>query len=285
MAVSRKTFNHFQMISTNSFKKNLCLPCTDSRNGRRRRSAPFPKEKRLLAVCFFILCIFLFSVCKSQAKESWSSAQGPYIIADKMYYKIPFSDGFIQKGCASWYGPSFQGHRTSSGELYNMHSLTAAHKTLPMDTVLLVKNLENGKDALVRVNDRGPFAGGRIIDLSYKAARTLGLVDNGTANVQIIALAEGEIKNAGEAPILHYKDFSAGEFYVQIASFANKLNAIRLQKRFADAGHTTVIQQYFNPKALLYQVHVYVGKTIQSAKVAEKALLECGYNGAFVVAR
>jgi rare lipoprotein A len=165
-----------------------------------------------------------------------------------------------------------------------MHSLTAAHKTLPMDTVLMVKNLDNGKNTLVRVNDRGPFVGGRIIDLSYKAARDLGVVGNGTATVEIVALAEGEVKD-GDLPTLFHKDFSVGEFYVQIGSFAKKFNAAKLQKRFADAGHTTVIHESFDPNDILYRVHVYVGKTLQNAKRAQRALLESGYAGAFVVAR
>ena len=208
-----------------------------------------------------------------------------YDIDNKTYYQIPSSDGFTQKGFASWYGSDFHGRKTSNGEAYNMHSLTAAHKTLPLGTVLLVQNLDNGKDTLVRVNDRGPFVGGRIIDLSYKAARALGVVDNGMAKVQIVALAEGEVKNKGDAPTLYYNNLALGEFYVQIGSFAKQFNAVKLQKRFVGAGHTTIIHQSFNPGDILYRVHVYVGKTLQSAKIAEKALLESGYIGAFVIAK
>ncbi len=240
---------------------------------------------RLLAICFLLPSISLSLAYNAHATESWARGQDPFVIDDKTYYPIPSSDGFAQRGLASWYGSPFHGRKTSNGEPYDMHSLTAAHKTLPMGTVLLVKNLDNGKDTLVRVNDRGPFAGGRIIDLSYKAARALGVIGNGTAKVQIIALAEGEIKNKGEAPTLYYKDFAVGEFYVQIGSFAKKFNAVKLQKRFTDAGHTTVIHNSLAPKDILYRVHVYVGKTMQSAKIAEKALLKNGYVGAFVIAK
>lgn len=240
---------------------------------------------KLLVIGFLLTSISLSFVGKIQATQSWSKTRETYAVDNKTYYQIPTSDGFTQKGFASWYGPAFHGRKTSTGESYNMHSLTAAHKTLPLGTVLLVKNLDNGKDTLVRVNDRGPFAGGRIIDLSYKAARVLGVVDNGKAKVQIVALAEGEVKNKGEAPTLYYKDFAVGEFYVQIGSFAKQFNAVKLQKRFTDAGHTTVIHQSFNPGDILYRVHVYVGKTLQSAKIAEKALLESGFVGAFVIAR
>jgi len=240
---------------------------------------------KVLTVCVLCLGGFLSAAANTQTIDTWSKTQEPYIIGNKTYYQIPSSEGFIQKGLASWYGSPFHGRRTSNGESYDMHSLTAAHKTLPMGTVLLVKNLENGKSTLVRVNDRGPFVGGRIIDLSYKAARSLGLINNGGAKVQIVALAEGEVKNVGEAPTLRYNDLALGEFYVQIGSFSKKNNAMRLQKRFADAGHTAIIHQSFQPKDILYRVHVYVGKTLQSAKTAEKSLLESGYAGAFVIAR
>ena len=230
------------------------------------------------------LCILLIS---GQALGSGKRppTQSPYIINSKRYYPIPSADGFDQKGIASWYGPDFHGRSTSNGETYNMHEMTAAHKTLPMDTMVLVKNLENGRKTIVRINDRGPFVQGRIIDLSYKAGKTLGIVADGTAQVHIIALAEGAIKQEGAAPTLIYDDLSAGEFYVQIGAFAQKINAIKLQKRFTDAGHTTVIQKYFGPDSILYRVQVYAGKNLLHAQRAEQALLEHGYAGSFIIAR
>lgn len=166
-----------------------------------------------------------------------------------------------------------------------MYKMTAAHKTLPMNTMLLVTNLDNNKKAVVRVNDRGPFVRGRIIDLSYQAAKSLGMVGHGLARVQVTALAEGTVKHLGDSPTLVHVDLMSGEFYVQIGAFAQKINAIKLQKRFTDAGHTTVIQTFFGPESTLYRVQVYAGKTLQNAKRAEKALLEHGYVGSFIVAR
>ena len=98
--------------------------------------------------------------------------------------------GYEEQGKASWYGEPFHGKKTSNGEIYNMYGDTAAHKTLPMDTMLLVKNLENGKTTTVRINDRGPFVQERILDLSYTKATTLGIIGKGTANVEIIALGQ-----------------------------------------------------------------------------------------------
>lgn len=236
----------------------------------------------------FVFTIFLlittFSNC-CIASSKIPRTQHPYVINNKRYYPIPSAEGYRETGIASWYGPNFHGRHASSGERYNMYEMTAAHKTLPMDTMLLVTNLQNNGKIVVRVNDRGPFVRGRIIDLSYQAAKKLGIVGDGTAKVQITALAEGTVGKQGGKPTLVHIDLMAGEFYVQIGAFAQKINAIKLQKRFTDAGHTTVIQKYFSPESTLYRVHVYAGKSLQNARRAEKALLEHGYVGSFIVAR
>jgi rare lipoprotein A len=233
----------------------------------------------------FITLFFLITSPIPASAKRQPQTQSPYVINNKRYYPIPSSDGFEQKGLASWYGRAFHGRRTSNGEIYDMYAMTAAHKVLPMNTMLLVKNLENGRKTVVRVNDRGPFVRGRVIDLSYTAAKKLGVVANGTAPVQLVALAEGTVLHKGEAPTLVYNDLSVGEYYVQIGAFAKKINAVKLQKRFTDAGHTTVIQKYYGPSAILYRVQVYAGRTLENAKRAEKALLDHGYVGSFIIAR
>jgi rare lipoprotein A len=159
--------------------------------------------------------------------------------------------------------------------------MTAAHKTLPMNTMLLVKNLDNGKETVVRINDRGPFVRGRIVDLSYHAAKVIGIDRKGITRVQATALGA----QSGRSPTLVYKDLSVGEFYVQIGAFIEKNNATRLQKRFTDAGHATVIHKSSEPESIMYRVHVYAGNTMQDAKRAENALLERGYKGAFIIAK
>ncbi len=224
-------------------------------------------------------------IAASLSMSPKAATQKPYVINNIRYYPVPSAHGHNETGIASWYGRNFHGRKTSSGEIYDMHAMTAAHKTLPMNTMLMVKNLENGRKITVRVNDRGPFVRGRIIDLSYSAAKKLGLADNGTARVQIVALAKARQDRTGTPPDLVYNDLGLGEFYVQIGAFANKINAIRLQKRFLDAGHTTVIQKHFGSKRILYRVQVYAGKNIENAERAEKALLERGYAGCFIIAR
>ena len=96
--------------------------------------------------------------------------------------------GYNENGTASWYGRKFHGRRTSSGETYDMYAMTAAHKTLPLPTYVQVKNLDNGVNVVLRVNDRGPFLGGRLIDLSYMAARKQGVTTSGTARVEVTAV-------------------------------------------------------------------------------------------------
>ncbi len=112
----------------------------------------------------------------------------PYVVHGTRYHVLPTSNGFRQRGIASWYGTRFHKALTSSGERYNMFAMTAAHKRLPLPTYLRVKNLENGREIIVKVNDRGPFASGRIIDLSYTAAKKLGMLHKGTARVEINAI-------------------------------------------------------------------------------------------------
>ena len=111
-----------------------------------------------------------------------------YEVDGKEYHVLDTSRGYSQRGIASWYGQAFHGRSTSSGEPYDMYLMTAAHKTLPLPTYVQVTNLENGRTVVVRVNDRGPFVEGRIIDVSYVAAQRLGMVGRGTAQVEVVAL-------------------------------------------------------------------------------------------------
>lgn len=124
--------------------------------------------------------------CAARPQLVKKLAPGSYCISGKTYQtlkKVP--TGFSQNGIASWYGPKFHGRKTASGEIYNMHDFTAAHTALPMNTLVKVTNLRNGKNVLVRINDRGPFVDGRIIDLSHAAASKLDVVSPGTDAVKL----------------------------------------------------------------------------------------------------
>ena len=235
-------------------------------------------------ICLLVITILsCYPAASTGGTTSLHPTQRPYRINSHTYYPIPSAYGFNQTGIASWYGDDFHGRPTSNGEKYDMHGMTAAHKTLPMNTVLLVQNLENNQEIIVRVNDRGPFVKGRIIDLSYQAAKRLNIVGKGTAHVRISALSDGE---KSESQMMEMaQQFYTGDFYVQIGSFANTDNALRLQNRFLQAGHKTLIQKYEEQQNAYYRVHVYVGRTLQGAEQARSILEKRGYRNAFVIAR
>jgi rare lipoprotein A len=117
-----------------------------------------------------------------------ASGNKPYVVYGKTYYPVVDAKGYREKGVASWYGKKFHGRRTSSGEPYDMYTMTAAHKTLPLPCYARVRNLSNGQSVIVRVNDRGPFLHNRLIDLSYAAAARLGIVGTGTGIVEVEAV-------------------------------------------------------------------------------------------------
>ena len=124
-----------------------------------------------------------------------------YDVMGKRYFVLSSSSGYVERGVASWYGPGFHKVRTSTGEPYDMYGMTAAHKTLPLPAYVRVTNLQNGRSIVVRVNDRGPFVGNRIIDLSYTAASKLDMLRNGTAMVEVRSIEPGSIVAPPAAPL------------------------------------------------------------------------------------
>ncbi len=152
-----------------------------------------------------------------------------YDVLGKRYFPLKSATGFTEQGIASWYGPDFHGGLTSTREPYDMHSMTAAHKTLPLPTWVEVKNLTNGRTARVRVNDRGPFKDNRIIDLSYAAATELDIVKPGTALVKIRAI------NSPDVPA-HFPQSApaAPQMFMQIGAFGDRSNAERMRDRLAE---------------------------------------------------
>ena len=269
-------------------------------------------------IVVLVILLPLLSHCgKSGARHgeplrgSWSSpssspakgipaTQRPYTIDGVTYCPISSAKGFSEKGIASWYGPGFHGRKTSNGETYNMYDMTAAHKTLPMDTRLLVQNLENGAETVVRINDRGPFIDGRIIDLSHSAARTLGIVEHGTARVKIAAIdgdnpaparqqatvvaatparqpAPTTTRRTASQPA---RAASRQDYFIQIDSFSEQQSARRLQERFANYGHS----------ANLYRDHdgainvvLFVGNDADRARHEQSKLVRLGYTNAKVI--
>lgn len=156
-----------------------------------------------------------------------------YEVHGRRYRVRDDATGYVAEGVASWYGSKFHGRRTSSGETYDMYALTAAHRSLPLPTYVRVTNLENDREIVVRVNDRGPFHDERLIDLSYGAALKLGFADSGTARVRVRALSpEGDDDAApAQARAAKAAENATGDVVIQVGAFAQFANAQRARAR------------------------------------------------------
>ncbi len=154
-----------------------------------------------------------------------------YDVLGKRYFVLSSSVGYVERGVASWYGPGFHKAQTSSGEPYDMYGMTAAHKTLPLPAYARVTNLQNGRSVVVRINDRGPFVGNRIIDLSYTAASKLDMLRNGTAMVEVRSLdaaPQTDAQAAAESPAAVPVP---GSLFIQAGAFSDPKNAERLAEK------------------------------------------------------
>lgn len=160
-----------------------------------------------------------------------------YQVNGRRYYVMNSSAGYVERGIASWYGNKFHGNRTSSGETYNMYAMTAAHKSLPLPTWVEVTNLGNGRQVVVKVNDRGPFHENRLIDLSYAAAAKLGIIKNGTGLVEVRAIDPRTWgRQARSVPVSNEIPAGKGgnpDFYIQVGAFSSLINAKNLRSRLA----------------------------------------------------
>jgi rare lipoprotein A len=211
-----------------------------------------------------------------------------YEVMGKRYYVMDSAQGFVQQGLASWYGKKFHGRRTSSGEPYNMYALTAAHKTLPLPSYVRVKNLDNGRELVVKVNDRGPFHAGRIIDLSYAAAVRLGFADKGVARVEIAVLdpARPEADDVAEQPPQTATKESTSPYLIQIGAFADaeraKSAAMKVLRRFQQISHVSALQQ---DGQLIYRVRIGPFAHRRQANEWLVKLEKAGFTGARLVTR
>jgi len=165
--------------------------------------------------------------------------------------------GEVQTGIASWYGSDFHGKSTSNQEIYDMYDMTAAHQTLPFGTYVMVTNLDNNRSVIVRVNDRGPFVGGRIIDLSYAAARLLNIVGPGTAPVRLEIL-----KNLSAAA-------ERSGFSVQVGSFSSKENAEMLKAKLMPKYGRIEVAPFKTPHQVYYRVRIKVADKDMAMRSAQ----------------
>jgi rare lipoprotein A len=195
---------------------------------------------------FLVLIIILTSILTSCARMRY------------------FPTGNVQRGLASWYGEDFHGKITSSKEIYNMYDMTAAHRTLPFGSYVMVTNLENGKSVIVRINDRGPFIKGRIIDLSYAAAKVLGMVGPGVVPVRVEVLEKYSPKK------------STQKFSIQVGAFIYKDNAEVLKRKLRRGYRNVYISKFETPHQTYYRVRIKARSLEFAQKIAQKLFKE-GY--------
>ena len=214
------------------------------------------------------------------------ATQKPYRIKGVRYTPIPSAKGFIQTGKASWYGRKFHGRKTSNGETYNMYAMTAAHKTLPMNTWVSVHNMENNKKIVVRVNDRGPFVYGRIIDLSYTGAKRLGIVGPGTARVRVTALGEAVSYSKKTHDPVRFKpvDYYKGNFTVQVGAFKVRDNAEKYRYKLSKSYKNAHISLFTDDRGTFYRVRIGRLGNLNDAVRFSEQLTRQGFASAFAVA-
>ncbi|WP_300455151.1 septal ring lytic transglycosylase RlpA family protein [Desulfobacula sp.] len=215
-----------------------------------------------------------------------SGTQKPYKIKGVQYTPLASATGFVQTGRASWYGKKFHGRKTANGEIYDMYAMTAAHKTLPLGTWVSVDNLENNRKIVVRINDRGPFVRGRIIDLSQKGAKQIGILGPGTAKVRVTALGRatsysGRTKDPiAFAPV----DYWRGNFTVQVGAFQVKANAEKYRNKLSKNYQNAHIVMFSDDRGVFYRVRMGRFTNLKDAIRFRDKIMAQGLGSAFVVA-
>ena len=226
-----------------------------------------------LCLCVFFGCSrFIFRADQPNSNQSLPTGK-PYTVRGKTYYPYTTATGFTEAGIASWYGPGFHVKKTANGETSNQNAMTVAHKLLPFSTSLRVTNLDNGRSAVVRVNDRGPFVDNRIIDLSRRAAEQLDMVRSGTARVRLEALNGQTVGTRSETP-------QKAIFYIQLGAFAQEENARDRMRVLQNSGQSGRLLH----KSGLHHVHAGPFPTRESAEAAARRLASA-WPGLFIVAQ
>lgn len=206
-----------------------------------------------------------------------------YTVRGINYKLADISNGFVEEGVASWYGLKFHGELTSNGEIYNMYSMSAAHKHLPIPSYVKVTNLDNDKQVVVRVNDRGPFHKGRVIDLSYAAATKLGFAKKGTANVRVELVNAKPPKSGQVAP---YKTDKISHF-IQVAAFSSQQSADTLKNQLSgvDGVDNVYVASDSSGVSVVHRVRVGPFNNESEAESVRRVLKEKGFNNTILIQR
>jgi rare lipoprotein A len=212
-----------------------------------------------------------------------------YQVNGHTYHLLANANNYAERGVASWYGTKFHGRATSSGETYDMYKMTAAHRTLPIPCYLQVTNLQNGQQVVVRVNDRGPFHANRIIDLSYAAAKKLGITGNGTGLVAIrsITPAAGRQRNAKPVTIAatatRDEKKENVQIFVQAGAFSSRENAEQLQQQLTALVEPQHITAKFDQGDKLYRVRIGPLATVEEADRLTQLITTKGFTAPHLV--
>lgn len=224
------------------------------------------------------------------AKTTRSKLGNPssYVVFGKRYYVMGNGHGFVERGIASWYGKKFHGRKTSSGDVYNMHAMTAAHKTLPLPSFVRVVNIKNGRSIVVKVNDRGPFVDDRIIDLSFAAATKLGITGPGTAEVEISVVSSSKSTKRPVVRTIPLVEKVAEDvpLFVQLGSFGNELNAQNFMLDLHDSSESSAkVYKVANEQGTFYRVKLGPLYNIEEANSVILRLKNKGFTKSRVVVR
>ncbi|MBU0463943.1 MAG: septal ring lytic transglycosylase RlpA family protein [Proteobacteria bacterium] len=214
------------------------------------------------------------------------ATQRPYKIYGIQYTPIASAEGFVQTGIASWYGKKFHGRKTSNGETYNMYAMTAAHKTLPMNTWVSVDNLKTNQKIVVRINDRGPFIAGRIIDLSYTGASSIGIIGPGTGKVRVTALGIATSYSKETQDPIAFKpiDYWTGNFTIQVGAFQVKENAEQYRNKLSKNYPNAHITTFTDDRGSFYRVRIGQFTNLKDAIRFSEKIIAQGFGSAFAVA-
>lgn len=202
-----------------------------------------------------------------------------YVVNGHRYYVMNEAHGYVERGIASWYGKKFHGHRTSSGEPYNMYAMTAAHTRLPLPAYVQVTNLQNHRTVVVRVNDRGPFHPNRIIDLSYAAAKKLGITAKGTGMVEVRAIEPGTTYRVANSKPTKDTRMEQAEFqlYLQVGAFVSRSNAEQLQQKLRTRYTQLNVNAGYNPENKVYRVRIGPLASVDEADRLAESLSREGF--------
>lgn len=224
--------------------------------------------------------VSILGCASSPPPYSYSGKKGtqkPYRIDGKWYTPVESSYGFEETGLASWYGRDFHGKKTSNGERYDMYAMTAAHKTLPMNTYVKVTRLDDGRETIVRINDRGPFVKGRVIDLSFTAAKDIGIDKDGTARVRLTALGSRNGQN------LIQSNYDSGNFLIQVGAFTVRDNALRLKDQLAMKYRGASVSEFEKDSKTFFRVRIGPINSLSETKRLLKNVSSEGFDSSFIV--